>query len=331
MTRISVVIPTYNHARFIGRAMNSVRIQAMDDTEILVVDDGSTDDTYEQIRTINHPVTYIRTTNRGPAAARNLGAQESTGRLILFLDADDALLDGALDAIRVHEERWPSTDLFCGGYLSVNQHGRKKRRTLPRIGLNRERNFTAFIGGKLELQIGASAFRRQLFQHIRFPENLRNGEDLVFFAKVLARHAARPINSHLVAKFDHEDRLRNNTARIVSDGMSVVESLFNSSELPAEFQKYRRMFAARQLLTLSRTHYLRREYAQAVSRYHEAVSLRPRSALHWTYLRKYARSLLRSWAKQRPCSNESMVYENSPAFSGWNSRQSSDRQTSNVT
>lgn len=308
MTRISVVIPTYNHARFIGRAVNSVRLQAMSDTEILVVDDGSTDDTYEQIRAIKHPVLYIRTTNRGPAAARNLGVQESTGRIILFLDADDALLDGALDAVRTHEERWPSTDLFSGGYLSVNQHGREKRRPLPRIGRNRERNFRSCVGGRLELQIGASAIRRKLFQHVRFPENLRNGEDVVFFAQALARYEARSIDLPLVAKFDHEDRLRNNTSRIVSDGMSVVESLFDSSGLPAELQKYRRVFAARQLLTLSRIHYLRKEYARAVARYHEAASLHPRSALRWTYLRKYARSLLRSWAKQRPCSNESMVY-----------------------
>lgn len=306
MTRLSVVIPTYNHARYIARAINSVLTQANEATEILVVDDGSTDDTPEQIRAIGHPITYLRTINQGPAAARNLGVQKSTGELVLFLDADDALQEGALESIRNCEARWPSADLYCGGYLSVDRQDRRKQRPLPRITSNKEHNFRACIRGKLELQIGATAVRRRVFSHVHFPEHLQNGEDVVFFAQALSKFESRLVDSHLVAKFDHAHRLRNDTKGILDGGTAAVEALFDSPALPTRLQKYRRVFAARQLLALSRTHYVRREFDQAVNRYHEALKQHPASVLRWSYLRKYVRSLLRSWAKQRPYRNESI-------------------------
>lgn len=315
MTRLSVVIPTFNHARYIARAVNSVLTQANEAIEILVVDDGSTDDTHEQIRAIAHPITYLRTTNQGPSAARNLGVQKCRGELVLFLDADDALLAGALESIRNSAARWPSADLFCGGYFSVDCQGRRKQRPLPKIETNKEHNFRACVRGKLELQIGATACRRRVFSHVHFPEHLQNGEDVVFFAQALIKFQSRLVDTHLVAKFDHAHRLRNDTKRILDGGITAVEALFDGPALPPRLQKYRRDFAARQLLALSRTHYVRREFDQAVDRYHEALKQHPASLFRWSYLRKYVRSLLRSRAKQRPYRTESIDYGDAWTFS----------------
>jgi glycosyltransferase involved in cell wall biosynthesis len=93
---ISIIVPVYNQARYLGEAIESVRSQSYPNREILVIDDGSSDDPaavvarYEGSR-------LIRQDNAGTAAARNRGIRESRGELLVLLDADDRLLPGALD------------------------------------------------------------------------------------------------------------------------------------------------------------------------------------------------------------------------------------------
>src|SRR5688572_16670897 len=86
---VSVVIPTYNYGRFIGIALRSVLEQTLPPSEIIVVDDGSTDGTGEVVAGFGNAVRYIRQDNAGVCAARNRGVAESSGELIAFLDADD--------------------------------------------------------------------------------------------------------------------------------------------------------------------------------------------------------------------------------------------------
>ena len=93
---ISVVIPCYNQARFLGDAIRSVLEQRAGDTEIVVVNDGSTDDTVAVARRFPG-VRCITQDNRGLAAARNTGLSQCRGELVVFLDADDRLLAGALE------------------------------------------------------------------------------------------------------------------------------------------------------------------------------------------------------------------------------------------
>ena len=86
---VSVVIPAYNYGRFIGEAIRSVVEQTHPPSEIIVVDDGSTDETAAVVGAFGDAVRYIRQDNAGVCAARNRGVSESTGELVAFLDADD--------------------------------------------------------------------------------------------------------------------------------------------------------------------------------------------------------------------------------------------------
>lgn len=86
---LSVVIPTYNYGRFIGEALASVLDQSLVPSEIVVVDDGSTDNTADIVRGFGDRVRYIRQENKGVSEARNRGVAETSGALIAFLDADD--------------------------------------------------------------------------------------------------------------------------------------------------------------------------------------------------------------------------------------------------
>ncbi len=91
-SRVSVVIPTYNYGRFIGEAIESVLAQTLKPKEVIVVDDGSTDETEAVVASFSdRGVRYIRQNNEGVCSARNRGVAESNGELIAFLDADDTL------------------------------------------------------------------------------------------------------------------------------------------------------------------------------------------------------------------------------------------------
>ena len=90
--RVSVVVPLYNKARFIGRCLDSILAQSFSDFEVIVVDDGSTDASLELARVYQRDprVRVVSQQNAGPGAARNRGAQEARGEFLAPLDADDA-------------------------------------------------------------------------------------------------------------------------------------------------------------------------------------------------------------------------------------------------
>ncbi len=99
MPIVSVIIPLYNKSRYIGRALQSVFAQTLTDYEVIVVDDGSTDDGLDIVGYYNDPrLKIIRQENAGPGAARNKGVREAKARYLAFLDADDEWLPEYLQA-----------------------------------------------------------------------------------------------------------------------------------------------------------------------------------------------------------------------------------------
>jgi glycosyltransferase involved in cell wall biosynthesis len=117
----SIVIPLYNKANFIEAALNSVLTQTYQNFEILVIDDGSTDNSASLVATCIDPrVHMIRQNNNGVASARNRGIQEANGELICFLDADDRYLPVFLETIVSMAKAFPEIDLFATGFKYVN-------------------------------------------------------------------------------------------------------------------------------------------------------------------------------------------------------------------
>lgn len=106
MAQISVIIPLYNKSRYLARSLNSVFAQTYEDFEVVVVDDGSTDDGPEVARRYGDPrLRVVRQDNQGPGAARNRGLRESTAPWVTFLDADDEWRPAYLEhTMRVRHE-----------------------------------------------------------------------------------------------------------------------------------------------------------------------------------------------------------------------------------
>jgi glycosyltransferase involved in cell wall biosynthesis len=114
---ISVVLATYNRAGLLMRAIQSVKSQSTDDWELVIVDDGSTDNTLSAIQPFlpDPRITYFAQTNAGLALARNAGMQRSRGELITFLDSDDEYKPDHLKLRLRYFEQYPATDLLHGG------------------------------------------------------------------------------------------------------------------------------------------------------------------------------------------------------------------------
>ncbi len=122
--RVSVIIPTYNAARFLPDALASVLAEATPDVEVLVVDDGSTDGTPALLARYAPRVRSIRIANGGPGRARNVGVAATRAPLVAFLDADDRWLDGSLRRRLAALEAEPRAALVHGLARYVDADGR---------------------------------------------------------------------------------------------------------------------------------------------------------------------------------------------------------------
>jgi len=94
---VSIIIPCYNNARYVGQTLRSALSQTYSQIEIIVIDDGSTDKSVEKIRPYMDRITLVRQPNKGAPAARNHGLRIAKGKFIKFLDADDILLSDSIE------------------------------------------------------------------------------------------------------------------------------------------------------------------------------------------------------------------------------------------
>lgn len=121
--RVSVLIPAYNHARFLPETLDSVMGQTFQDIEVFVVDDGSTDGTRRVVEQYGPAVRYVWQANAGPAAARNRGVTVSHAELLAFLDADDRWYPGKIAAQVAYLDAHPEAGVVFTKFLVTDEAG----------------------------------------------------------------------------------------------------------------------------------------------------------------------------------------------------------------
>ncbi len=136
MPRVSVITPTYNRADMIGGAIQSVLDQTYVDWELIVVDDGSTDNTAEVVSAYDDPrMEYIYQENRKLPGARNTGLRAAKGEYVAFLDSDDVFLPGKLELQVAVLDQKPGIGLVASGWTEINAERRPIRTVRPwRLG-----------------------------------------------------------------------------------------------------------------------------------------------------------------------------------------------------
>jgi glycosyltransferase involved in cell wall biosynthesis len=179
---ISVIIPCYNMGRFLPEAVESILAQAHRNWEVIVVDDGSTDDTEAVVRGLPLPVRYLRQENRGPAAARNRGLEAASADLIAFLDTDDCWAPAKTELQLPHLAAGTPYELVVG----YQQFFRDKPGE-PEGSRNYEYLPPFFV-----FLFGCGLYRRTVFEKVGLPdEAMRFSEDTDWFFRV--REAEVPL------------------------------------------------------------------------------------------------------------------------------------------
>ena len=184
MYKISVIIPIYNAEKTLEITLKSVCSQSLPDVEIICIDDGSTDQSYQMIRKWQqqYPVIHcIRQHNQGAGAARNRGMAAAAGEYVAFMDADDTYPDSHV-LEKLYQAAIDYDTVICGGSVMYNQH----KRTPDSHHIFCEQGWQDFADDPYDFMFGRYIFRRDFLitHHIDFP-NLRIYEDPVFLVRAM--------------------------------------------------------------------------------------------------------------------------------------------------
>lgn len=124
LPKVSVIIPSFNHARYIRECVESVLSQSYPEIEIVIIDDGSTDETIDILEEYGDRIRLIRQIRGRQARARNIGLKESSGEWIAFLDSDDRYLPSRIEDSVAAVLNDPTIDLVWGDFRIINANGR---------------------------------------------------------------------------------------------------------------------------------------------------------------------------------------------------------------
>jgi glycosyltransferase involved in cell wall biosynthesis len=123
---ISVLIPAYNVEKYINRSINSALNQTHCSFEIIVIDDGSTDDTKKIVKNYKNKVRYISQSNQGSSSARNLGIRESKGDWIAFLDSDDEWIETHLENFVKTQKLYPKIKWYGAPFIMLDEKSKQE-------------------------------------------------------------------------------------------------------------------------------------------------------------------------------------------------------------
>jgi len=168
MPFFSIVIPTYNRASFIQQAISAIRSQKFEDFEILIIDDGSIDNTEEVVKNVKDPrVLYFRKENGERGAARNFGTKLSKGKYINFFDSDDIFMENRLSIFYKYiiENKFP--DFIHSRFKIKDASGNERKQVLGSY-----KNFNRDLISNNFLACGSVFLRRELALAEPFVEDL---------------------------------------------------------------------------------------------------------------------------------------------------------------
>ena len=187
--KISIIIPAYNCERFIERCLDSVLSQSGAELDVIVVNDGSTDNTGKILEKYNNKVHIKTTKNSGSASARTTGIKMAKGDFIMFLDSDDYLAEGAIEKLVEIEEN-TDADIIKFRYILVFPDGQTKVEenqfdTYDVIEKKdfKEKIYPYFINGIRLNSVCTGMYKRTLIEGRSFRSDMKVAEDAVFSLK----------------------------------------------------------------------------------------------------------------------------------------------------
>lgn len=219
---VSVIIPTYNRSAYVKDAIESVLSQSYSNLEIIVVDDGSTDDTRDVITLFADRVRYFYQDNKGPSSARNMGISEATGDFVAFLDSDDLWRQDKLEKqLKLFGEN-SRLGLVASGHDVINHRG---EHILSYILKPKELNqlHSRRIIRNL-FSTPSVLVRKSCFDSVGvFDEKLYFAEDWDMWLRIISAYDAAMVNEPLATIRNHQESItREYSDKNLADWESVI-------------------------------------------------------------------------------------------------------------
>jgi glycosyltransferase involved in cell wall biosynthesis len=230
---VSVIIPTFNHGRFLAEAIQSALNQERDEIDIVVVDDGSTDDSPAVAGSFGGRVRYIWQENTGLPGARNTGIRAARGEYLAFLDADDAWLPGFLPEVMA---RWGTSSAVGAvhtGFCCVDADGHPlPQRNLTTVADNQM--YDRLLDGEFFIPSSVVA-RRACFERVGlFDEALRASEDWDMWLRVAREYRFCGISRPLVKYRIHSGNMSADPDYMLRYQLMVVGKHFGQPDGPPD-------------------------------------------------------------------------------------------------
>lgn len=192
---ISVIIPLYNKEQSIARTLQTVLNQTFQDYEIIIVNDGSTDNSLEETRKVSDSrIRIINQENAGVSAARNRGIEEAKYDLIAFLDADDEWMPDYLETQYKLYKKYPECEVFACNYEFRDNSGKITHTIIKKLPFTGEDGiltnyFEVASCSHPPIWTSAVAVKKNAIENIGgFPVSIKSGEDLLTWARLAARY-----------------------------------------------------------------------------------------------------------------------------------------------
>ncbi len=301
---VSVIIPAYNAQDMIGETLDSILAQTYRNLEIIVVDDGSTDQTAQVVQGYGSRVLYYYQKNSGGCAVpRNTGIERSSGDFLCFIDADDLMAPDRVALQVAFMERYPRVGLVFSDYRNFNQDGLYSEshfQTCPRLRPQlRDRKELILENACLLLAqenfgiAGSFLLRKDMLKfESGFEPTLRACEDFHFYFR-LARHTpVGVINQVGMLRRLHADSMSTNPVRMLSEGIRSRGMLRRSTEPDSVIRVHLNRYIADCHRSLARCYANSGQYVDALQSDWHALSCHFSWSGMLTACRNIARTIL---------------------------------------
>lgn len=274
---ISVIIPTYNRAAYLAQAVRSVLGQTNADFEVLIVDDGSTDDTEQTAKRLDDSrIVYIRQENAGRSVARNQGVAEARGEYVAFLDDDDLFLPHKLSSQLAFLEARPEIGLVASGAQLIDEEGAvvgawKHWEDQPELNLPN-------CLDSCPLMPSVVLIRRGELNHLDhwFDPAVEPAEDTDLFLRLLLSGCRIAWLTELVTAYRlHTGSSQGDGVRYSQAYQRLLDKLFARPDLPASIKTAEVSYRAKYHLTGALRCYASCQVEQAQQQFAQAIDLRP--------------------------------------------------------
>lgn len=236
--RISVIIPNYNYARYLDQAVESVLVQSYENIELIVVNNGSTDNSLEVLEKYRHKIHLINQPNLGQSGARNSGLSLSSGEFIAFLDADDFWEPNKLE-MQISLMNDSTQLVYCGISPFRDPGNEKLQNVLPKYKGSCSNYFIDLPGASIVLSGESTAlFSRELLLSVGlFDVELNSTAGWDFFRRCSRFTNFDFVSAPLVNYRLHSSNMSNSNTKVILDMRRAYSKLFNDNEWSIPIKK----------------------------------------------------------------------------------------------